>query len=381
MTVALRRAPAARGVRRRTAVVVVAVAVAVVAAAAGAVWVATLGPDGRERSAPSAGTTDPPISYAITYRVTHDDGTEVAERIEVARPFRSAVGAGDAERVSDLGLLATVGGDGQWVRIEVPLAIASGDLRPDAVLAAAVDAGHVEVRDEHRVAGVRCREHRFGGPVSSGVLTPVGAVPGEHADVCLDQRGLVLRERWVAGGRTLRERTATTVEVRAATPDVTVPAGARPLPVEAGGGSVEAVAEDHDPGFSERWAIDEPAGFDHVGRWVVLPPSLERREPGIARTAQVALVTDAWRRGADLVLLDQGATVAGVAPPWDDRPITTRADLGRLGTADVAWDLRSSEVRLTRPDGGFVRVAGTLPPADLVALARTLVPLDPGANP
>lgn len=379
MTVALRRAPTGIGVRRRVAMALGAV----VALLGGAFLLGPLAADRGGAPAPAAtgGESEPSVGYAITYRVVHDDGTEVDEHIEVARPFRSAVRAGETERVSDLGLLATVGGDGQWVRIEVPVAIASGDLRPDAVLAAAVEAGHVEVGDEHRVAGVTCREHRFGGPVSSGMLTPVGSVSGEHADVCLDGRGLVLRERWVVGGRTLRERTAVAIDLRPpGDARFTVPDGARSLSVEAGGGSVVPVAGDHDPGFAERWSIDPPEGFDHVGRWVVLPPSLERREPGTPRTAQIALVTDAWQRGGDLVLLDQGATVAGVAPPWDERPVTTRADLDSLGTAEIAWDLRATEVRLVRPDGGFVRVAGTLPPAELVALARTLVPLEPGAK-
>jgi hypothetical protein len=43
-----------------------------------------------------------------------------------------------------------------------------------------------------------------------------------------------------------------------------------------------------------------------------------------------------------------------------------------LGPADLAVDSRLAEVRFTRPDGGFARLAGTVDPKDLVALAATL---------
>jgi hypothetical protein len=380
VTVALRHAGAPPA--RRRAVVAAGGAVAVAVVAAAGALLAGSGPGAAPLTGGAASGDDPsgvPTEYVVTYEVTFEDGATHAERIAVSRPFRSEVRSGDTARISDAGVLATAGGDGSWLSIEVPIAPATADLRPDAVLADAVAAGHVEVRGRHRVAGTTCQEHRFGGPVASGSLTPVGTTPGEHADVCIDDRGLVLRERWVLHGRLVRERTATDVSVgRARVGDV--PAEARHLSPEAGGGAVEAVAADHDPGFDERWSVDVPAELSHVGRWLVVPPARERPDPGHPRPTEVALVTDAWQRGADLVLLDQGATLPGVDPPWDDRPAATTVDLGAAGTAEVVWDLRATEVRIQRPDGGFVRLAGTLPPDELVAIARTLAP-DRGDRP
>ncbi|HSP04117.1 MAG TPA: hypothetical protein VLR27_11475 [Acidimicrobiales bacterium] len=328
---------------------------------------------------PRTGSAGVVLDYEITYRTTFADGTEVEEEVAISRPFRSAVRSGETGRLSDAGVLATAGGDGRWLAIEVPIAPASGDVRIDAVLDAAVAEGHVEPGATRRIAGTTCRDHRFGGPVSAGVLTPVGTVPGEHADVCIADGGLVLRERWVVDGEVRRTREAVSVAVRSVDDDrFAVPSDARPLPFEQGGGSTEAVADDHDAGFAEHWTLATPEGFDHAGRWVVAPPAPQALEPGEVRGPEVALVSDAWVRGVDLLVLDQGATMPGVAPPWDERPVVARHDLGPAGTAEVAWDLRASEVRVLRPDGGFVRIAGTLPPDELLAIARTLTTTSPG---
>ena len=355
------------------------VGLAAVAGLAGALLVLA-GPDRSGGTADGSAPADGVVTaYEITYRVTFADGAEVDETVAVSRPFRSATASGGTSRTSDAGVLATAGGDGRWVRIEVPIAPASGDVRIDAVLEEAVRAGHVERGRSRRIAGTSCRDHRFGGPVSSGVLTPVGTVPGEHADVCIDDRGLVLRESWAVDGVVRRLREAVDVSVGPVDDVVsTVPAAARRLSFAQGGGSTERVADDHDPGFAERWALDAPDGFAHAGRWVVAPPSPQQLQPGEVRGPEVALVTDAWVDGADLVIFDQGATVPGVPPPWDERPVTEQVDLGLLGRAEVVWDLRASEVRILRPDQGFIRIAGTLPPSRLIAIARTLTPTPPG---
>ena len=341
-----------------------------------------VGPDRDADRPPRTGSAAVALDHEITYRVTFADDTVVEETVAISRPFRSTIRSDDTGRVSDAGVLATAGGDGQWLEIEVPIAPASGDSRIDAVLDAAIASGHVEPGAERRIAGTTCREHRFGGPVSAGELTPVGAVPGEHADVCITDGGLVLRERWVVDGEVRRVREAVSVAVGPLDGSrFAVPSDARSLPFERGGGSTQPVADDHDAGFAEHWAIDVPARFDHVGRWVVAPPSPRSLEPGEVRGPEVALVSDAWVRGADLLVLDQGATMPGVSLPWDDRPVMERRDLGRAGTAQVAWDLRASEVRVVRPDGGFIRIAGTLPPDELAAIARTLTRTPPGGAP
>jgi hypothetical protein len=72
-----------------------------------------------------------------------------------------------------------------------------------------------------------------------------------------------------------------------------------------------------------------------------------------------------------VLLLDQGATVSG-APPFDSRSTLGPLEVPGIGRADLAVDLRIAEVRFTRAQGGFARLAGTLDPKDLVAIADTI---------
>ena len=372
MTAAVARRARPRRVGTRRLVDRRVAALALVAVAGAGAAVVALGEDGPTSSPVGSGI---PITYAIDYEVVLADGPTTTERVVVARPFRSAVIAEASGRVSDVGVLATRGGDGSWVDLEVPIALGSADLRPDVVLAAAVADGHVVRGGERTIAGRTCTVHRFGGPIASGTLTPLVEADAEHADACIDAQGLVLEEVWSIDGEVVRTRTATAVDLDPDLGEVLdLPDGARTLAPEDGGGATQPVPADHDPGFLERWGLEDvPPGFERAGTWVVVPPSARPADEPGPRRAEVALLTQAWVRGADLVLLDQGATVAGIAPPFSDAAVVDDIVIPGLGAAQLAWDLRTSEIRILRPEGGFVRLAGTLAPDDLVGLARSLV--------
>lgn len=352
----------------------VTVAVVVLALGAGGVYATT-----RDSPGGDAVVGDPPVSYVIEYRTAHDDGPEVTETLTVQRPFRSLLTGAGPDRVSDLGVLATGGDDQAWSRIEVPVGPALGD----APLLHALD-GLPDVVFERRgtrsVAGRRCEVVRFGGPVTGGVLTPLGRTPGEYADICIDGIGLVLAERWVIDDVEVRDREATAVTVAAVDADAFgVPPAAIAVSTDDGGGAVAPADPQAPSGFAEDWyLVRPPPGFHHVGRWAVVPPTTS--DSAVAETGRrpvhVALVTDAWTRGPDLVVLDQGAAVGGAAPPWSPGDVTDTIDLGNLGgtavVADAVWGTALNELRFQRPDGGFVRLAGTLPMADLIDIGRTL---------
>ena len=82
-------------------------------------------------------------------------------------------------------------------------------------------------------------------------------------------------------------------------------------------------------------------------------------------------------RGPDLVVLDQGVGTGG-ATPFDERLTWRPIELATLGPAELGGDARMAEVRLRRPDGRFVRLAGTIPVAELEALAARLGPAGVG---
>lgn len=364
--------------------VLVAVAAVVVVAA----LVAFIGRDSSDhheaRSLPAVEGTTPPTDYRIVYRVTTPDSSSEEEHV-VHRPFdayvvqRTTDGEITAERWSELGSLTTRSQGADAVRISTAIAPAVSDLRPEQFQASLVDAGQLVLRDVPvDVNGRTCRlvseageaKTAGGGPVDAGDL---GSVP-VLVSRCVDAVGLVIEERWTTpdGERVLTKR-AVELEVGAEVPDIHVPA-ADPLGDDQGNGAVREVAPDEAPPFLEQFELPEPEGFTFVGRYAVMPARLGLTPEDLASGVAVALYTDVWRRGPDLLLLDQGAT-RGTAAPFDPRTRVGDAQVPALGTAELAMDLRSAEVRSTRPDDGFVRLSGTIPPAELLRLARTLTAL------
>lgn len=315
-------------------------------------------------------------SYSIRYRTVFADA-ELDELVEVSRPFRSRVDSASSVQISDVGVLATSSDGESWLRIGVPISVATSDLRPLPALAAVVAEGGALALGESEVQGRSCRRYELGGPVASGAFTPIDAVPGESAEVCIDELGLVLREVWTIDDVVVRTREAVEISFETiGSARFDVPSDAQELSYDDGGGSVRTISPDADPGFVEYWVPSStPDGFEFVDRWAVAPPMIDARpDDGMPRISDIALVTDAWQRGPDLLILDQGAGKTGIEPPWDADDPSTEVDLGSLGVGHVVADLQMSEVRITRPEGGFVRVAGTIPPDELIAFARALCP-------
>ncbi len=195
---------------------------------------------------------------------------------------------------------------------------------------------------------------------------------------CVDAQGLVLEERWTtAGGQRVLTKRAIDLELGDDVPAVDLP-DADPLPDAQGNGAVNELAADAAPPFVEAWRLAPPDGFTFVGRYAVVPARLSQSPEALATDPSVALYTDVWRRGPDVLLLDQGASTTG-SPPFDPSSTIGTTDLPALGRAVLAVDLRIAEIRLTRPEGGFVRLAGTIDLAELTALAASLELVEPAA--
>ena len=295
---------------------------------------------------------DPPRAYAITYRIT-SDGAESTERVVARRPFSSRVevdagGAVVARRVSRFATLV-VEGDEATSSLTVSPALGTADVRPDAVLDSAVDAGIVERREVREVAGRTCQVHRFGSSAADGTIVPVGSTPGEHADVCIDGRGLVLEEWWVRDGKPLRQRLATDVDVGALVDDeMFTLTGERDAARSRSDGSIAPTTA------PAAFRIEPPRRFETLGRYDLTIAQVER-----------TVIADVWTDGADLLVLEHG--VGDVDP----HPYGTPVDLGAAGAGELVLDLRASEVRVAL--GGLtVRVYGTIAPDALVDVARSL---------
>jgi hypothetical protein len=335
--------------------------------------------DGGADGLPAVEGTAAPEAYRIVYEVTTPEERS-QEEVVVRRPFASSVTERDADgdvvsqRLAQLGLLATITG-GEATAVETALAPAAADLRLDRFGDRLVEAGRLERGDDGAVGGRPCRRIVEPDAVatdgSGGAAQDASAADGSFPVVvtrCVDAVGLVLEERIATpGGQAVRTKRAVELEVGDGVPEVDVP-DVEPLPEGQGGGSVEELTGG--PPMIVSWRIAAPEGFRPSGSYVVVPARL-----GAAGGAagDVALVTEVWQRGADVLLLDQGRATAG-ATPFDPASALEPVDLPGIGPATLAVDLRLGEVRITGADGAFVRVAGTLPLDELLAVARTLQP-------
>jgi len=327
---------------------------------------------------PSEVGADVPMRFAVTYRVKAG-ATVTTDVLRVQRPFGSHLTTyeGDStdgrvlsQRASGLGVLATSSGRA-WGRLVVPPAMATADLRPDATLAAAVDSGLVADLGAASIGGRPCRRYATATSVAAGTLEAPHS--GERAEVCIDAVGILLEERWELEGEEVRSKRAVALflDYKHDDDDLSVPPGE----TLTGSGDLRQVADDTPVPFATSATVGEvPEGFDHLGRYAVVPPDLSVREPNTTNPAGpgVATITDVWTRGADVLIVDQGASTG--RDPFPPTDVGAPVDLMAPGlqSAILVLDLRSSEVRVRLADGGFVRVAATLPPDELMAVARSL---------
>lgn len=317
-----------------------------------------------------------PEGYRITYQVTERTGEPTTEEVTVRRPFVSETTIRRGEDVigvsrSAFGRLVV---DGQV--FAVPPGVAGADLRLPPALEEAEDRGWVERREQRVVAGRRCQVYRFATTVLGGALQPPADPEIEHADACFDAAGLLLEEWWVLDGEPLRRRVA--VDVALESPrdlGADWEALAPTMDVERGGGSVLELAEGSMPPGSFFVAEDVPAGFDHLGRYSVIPPQAAEFGDAAQRGRILTSTVDVWQRGLDLLVVDQGGTleqqrVFEVDP--DNRVVVVPG----LGDAEIIVGLAFNEVRVLRPAGRFIRVQGTLQPGDLLEVVRGLVEVE-----
>jgi hypothetical protein len=121
----------------------------------------------------------------------------------------------------------------------------------------------------------------------------------------------------------------------------------------------------------EFWEFERPPkGFEHHGRYAVVPPQTGFDDPR-QRQQLIAFTSDVWVDGVDAIVVEQGATLGGTAPFVAD-PNGVNLRFGSLGRGQLVYGLISTEVRVLKEGGKFVRVTGTVAPSRLVAAAGSL---------
>lgn len=299
----------------------------------------------------------------------------------MARPFTSETVSrrhnGDVVDVHRLsfGRISTGSPTSEKIVLAVAPAVAATDTRFGASLEDAVTRGLLHAREQREVGDRRCQVYRTG--TSIGIaLRASDPASNEYADVCIDARGLLLEEWWIVDGHALRQRVATKV-VESVPADfgagwTTAPTS---LPVDKGGGSILRMRDDSSPP-GERFDVGRvPEGFEHVGRYSVIPPQAEAFSDKGNPYSVVASTVDVWRRGIDAIILEQGGSLGG-RKAFNIDPANQSVVIPNIGEVEVVVSPSGSTARALRRNGHFVRVSATLPVDQVLDIVRSLAKSD-----
>lgn len=300
-------------------------------------------------------------SYRIEYRVeTTTDGKRSVSRTTtlVRRPFE-----GREDDATTTFSRHAIRGSAFWVPPGPPEA----DRRPDAVMRDAVRDGYADARERRRVAGRTCRVYRIGASSSAPSLPPLREAD-EVTDVCVDEAGLILEEVTFQGDAVARRRVAVSVSERPSGGELDV---AKPKGDPRQIGSVQRLEDDSRLPGGTFWVLQEPPdGFEFRGRYSVVPAGQPGFTDPTARGSVTTFVSEVWTRGPGVLVIDQGATQGD--PPFGEDPDARQIETDELGEGELLYSLFASEVRFKLKGTRFVRVRGTLPPSDLLEVARQL---------
>ena len=307
---------------------------------------------------------NPPDSYRITYDVV-ESGLSRVETVTVVRPFESlVVSTRDGTLISGTATsrsrLWTYLSDRKgWLVIQPELHRAAYDQRPLAAMATMVALGRAEEQGTGEFIGRPCRVFVTGQPLSNpGATAPSDA---ESTEVCIDDTGLVLHERWEENGTVLTERTATEVAVGIEAD----PAVFDPTPEITDAPQFEAllstVAVQADDATIAKLHVDitPPPGYELEG--TVLRSGSP--DEGDSASEVVRFYSD----GSDLIELAE-VTVPSGAELDGTNAVPVEID------GPETWfvpDFRASVLRTRLSDATFVELRGSNP-AQLAALLPTM---------
>ena len=308
-----------------------------------------------------------PASYRITYDIVENQLART-ETLTVRRPFESLViserdGAQIGGTATSRARLWTYLTDREgWLVLQPELHRAAFDARPLGAMPAAIALGRAEEIGTGTYLGTTCRRFRTGQPLGSGGIT--APTDEEATELCIDDRGLVLHERWQIGGTPVIERTATAVETGI---DVD-PAIFDPTPVIEDAEEFEAILS----------AIAVPADEETLAQLQtdIAPPEGFVLEGAVLRAGNPSQSGSTPTSTEIVRFYSDGRELIEVAEFVSTSPVVL--DTGNAVPVEIdgpeTWfspDFRASAVRARLSDNSYVEIRGT-DPAQLMAALDTL---------
>lgn len=318
-----------------------------------------------------------PRSYMIAYTLEERLAESIrrsTETLAVRRPFDARVETrNDGRDVSTivwtLGRNSSTQGDADPLVSDQPPDVAGADARLAPALDDALRDGRINRLERRRVAGRVCQVFRTKQRlVAARLEAPAEA---DYVDSCVDRDGLVLEEVQVREGERQLRRIARRVTLDPAFEDALFAVGKSTLDVTTGGGSTRPVDPSSTPP-GQFWQLDQPPdGYTLLGRFSVVPPQPENFTDPLREAYRRAEVSDVFVRGVDLIVVSRGATLRG-QNAFEPDPTNAPIDLGAVGSGEVVLTGQGNEVRALLSGGRYVRITGTVPVAQLAAIARQL---------
>lgn len=173
-------------------------------------------PVDREPFLVGAAPAPEPQSYSITYDVV-ENGLARTETWLIRRPYESLVvserdGALLTGTATSRSNLYTYLSDREsWLAVQGELHRAAFDHHPADAVAAMGALGVVEPGSDGTYLGRDCTGFRTGPPPGGGEPGP--PTDAEFTELCIDDDGFVLHERWVIDDRTVTEKTAVALDL------------------------------------------------------------------------------------------------------------------------------------------------------------------------
>jgi hypothetical protein len=355
---------AAQAARRRRIARFVVIGVVVVLAA---VAIGAYATRYRDPAAPAA----PLPGYHITYEVADLQSNTPPSRRElnVRRPFSLRDETFDQDGKRESATISTA--DHVYLQQNDKLldagqsapSLSNGDFQFSVALPILRDHGLAERRGTETIAGRACTVYRISGALGQDYKKPTDA---DHADVCVDRDGLVLKELWTIGGKDVRRTTATAV-------DTTIPDSAvfsigdqqpEKLPAAAISQLAASIPLDKPPvDGSAYWQADHPPwGFKHTAR--VRTTNIQSN--GQSPTPIPGAVVDVFTKGSAAIVMSQLADSA--APP--DGAATKKVYVSGLGDGGVSSVTAAGPQLVFKTDGTAIELKGNVDMKHLIAFAH-----------
>jgi len=320
--------------------------------------------------------------YRLTYQVEEAGTPKVLvseEAIAMRVPFDSRVEVRrgnklDRTEIASLGKHWTKTAAAAALNTEVPAVVAGVAPARPVTIDEAVTAGLAERREVREVLHRRCQVVRTGSRLTVEHLD--ARTDSSYVDSCIDASGLVLEELVVDAMGVTSRRVATEVDDQVQLDDsvFAIPAGPVLSPKE-GGGITDPVDPASRPVGKSFELPDGTSGFRRVNRYQIVPIQPENFNDPVRSGFQRAATVDVFVRDRDVVIVEQGGTLQG-ADAFSREAAGKPVDVPRLGVGELFYGAATTELRIRRDGGHYIRLSGTVSTADLRTFAAALTEVD-----